>query len=132
MLQKSSNQSNSRAVSHQRDLHQVAKARVQQIVKAYRLKLGIYHQPLSFAKFANELEKSVRSLGIGVSYQSVKNWEDGVHLPDHFFVIQLSIHAPDGSWQNEFAKDVLAAQWPELYEPVSEIGKHALQQLQQN
>jgi len=49
-----------------------------------------------------------------------------VFHPDHAFIMQLSIHAPKGSWQRTFAFDLLAAQWPELYEPASEIGKSVL------
>ncbi len=54
MLQKFINQDNVGSNGHQKDLHQVAKDRVQQIVKAYRLKLGVNRKPLSFAKFAGE------------------------------------------------------------------------------
>ena len=100
---------------------------VQQIVQAHRLKLGARRRPLSFAKFAAGLTDVVESYGLSVSYQSIKNWEDGVYRPDYAFIMQLSIHAPQGSWQRAFALDLLAAQWPELYEPVNEIGRRILQ-----
>ena len=99
----------------------------QQVVWAYRLKLGIRRRPLSFAKFAAGLTDVVEPYGLSISYQSIKNWEDGVYRPDYAFIMQLSIHASAASWQRAFALDLLAAQWPELYEPVSEIGKRVLQ-----
>ena len=100
---------------------------IQQIVRAHRLKLGARRRPLSFAKFAAALTDVVESYGFSISYQSIKNWEDGVFRPDHALIMQLSIHAPQGSWQRAFAFDLLAAQWPELYKPGSEIGKRVLQ-----
>lgn len=99
---------------------------IQQIVWAHRQKLGARRRPLSYAKFASALTDVVDSYGFSISYQSIKNWEDGVHRPDHAFIMQLSIRAPKGSWQRTFAFDLLAAQWPELYEPASEIGKSVL------
>lgn len=101
---------------------------IQQIVRAHRLKLGARRRPLSFAKFAVALTDVVESYGFSVSYQSIKNWEDGVFRPDYAFIMQLSIHAPQGSWQRAFASDLLAAQWPELYKPGSEIGERLIQQ----
>ena len=101
---------------------------VQQIVQAHRLKLGARRRPLSFAKFAAGLTDVVESYGLSVSYQSIKNWEDGVFRPDHAFIMQLSIHAKKDSWQRSFAFDLLAAQWPELYKPGSEIGERLIQQ----
>ena len=131
MLQKFANRK-SECIPPTKYSNQLAKERIQQIVKAYRLKLSGNHKPLSFAKFAGELEKCVLSLGIRVSYQSVKNWEDGVHRPDDAFVLHLLNCSKPGTWQHSFAKDLLAAQWPQLYEPASEIGKQVLQQIQQN
>ena len=101
---------------------------VQQVVWAHRLKLGARRRPLSFAKFAAGLTDVVESYGLSISYQSIKNWEDGVFRPDHAFIMQISIHAPKGSWQRAFAFDLLAAQWPELYKPGSEIGERLIQQ----
>jgi len=96
--------------------------RVQRIVLAYRLQLGRRGRPLSFARFAAGLNDIVEPYGLSISYQSIKNWEDGVHLPDQAFILRLSICAPAGSWQSAFAMDLLAALWPELYQPVSEAG----------
>lgn len=85
---------------------------------------------MSFARFAQALNQSVNHLGISVSYQTVKNWDDGVYRPNFFFIQQLANHAVEGSWQRAFAMDVLAVQWPELYQPGSEIGEKLCQHKQ--
>jgi len=96
-------------------------SRVNHIVRAHRLQLGRRGRPLSFARFAAGLSNIVEPYGLSISYQSIKNWEDGVHLPDQAFILRLSICAPAGSWQRAFALDLLAALWPELYKPGGEI-----------
>lgn len=102
---------------------------IQRIVFAYRQELGGYSRPLSFAKFAMGLNDAVSPLGLSISYQSIKNWEDGIYRPDYAFIMQLSIHAPAGSWQRSFAIDLLATQFPGLYQPSSEIGKPNFEQV---
>jgi hypothetical protein len=93
------------------------------VVRIYRYSLGKQGRPLSYLKFANALNEPVSQLGISVTYQAVKFWEDGIHSPDFFFSVQLANHAPRESWQRTFAMDVLSVQWPDLYQPGSEIGE---------
>ncbi len=102
------------------------------LVQYYRRKLGSEHRALPFMQFAHQLNSAVEVMGMGVSYQTIKNWEDGVHRPDYFFTIQLANHAPEGSWQRAFAMDLLAVQWPMLYEPGSEIGEKYSKEILQN
>lgn len=101
--------------------------RTRLVVSKYRSRLGIKGKPLSFARFAKAVSQPVQSIGLSVSYQTVKNWEDGIYRPDYFFTLQLANHAPAGTWQHAFALDILAVQWPELYQPGSEIGARLLQ-----
>jgi len=92
----------------------------------------MHKRPLSFARFAEELNQTVQHLGLQVSYQTVKNWEDGIHRPDYFFTMQLANHASRQSWQHDFALDLLAVQWPDLYSEGSEVAQHILQKASKN
>ena len=103
-----------------------ARLLTRQVVRKYRARLGVRKHPLSFARFAEELSRPIQHLGLKVSHQTVKNWEDGLHRPDYFFTQQLANHAPQRSWQRAFAMDLLAVQWPDLYAPASEIGQRVL------
>jgi hypothetical protein len=96
------------------------------VVQAYRQRLGWKTRPLSFPQFAEQLNQYTAHLGLSVSYQTIKNWADGRHRPDYFFIQQLANHAPAESWQHAFAMDMLAVQWPELHQPGSEIGANII------
>jgi len=98
-----------------------------QVVRKYRAQLGAHKRPLSYARFAGELNQAVQHLGLQVSYQTIKNWEDGLHRPDYFFIMQLANHTQQQSWQREFAIDLLAVQWPALYPEGSEVAQRILQ-----
>ena len=102
------------------------------LVQHYRKVLGFQQKALPFVQFARQLNDVVEALGLRVSYQTIKNWEDGIHRPDYFFTLQLANHAPEGSWQRAFAMDLLAVQWPMLYEPGSEIGEKYSKEILQN
>lgn len=102
------------------------------IVYAYRKKLGSQGKLLPLMQFAEALSESVAHLHLHVSYQTIKNWEDGIHRPDYFFTMQLASHAPAGSWQRAFALDILSVQWPKLYPPGSEIGERYTKELLQS
>lgn len=93
------------------------------IVYAYREKLGSRGKLLPLIQFAKALSESVAQIHLQVSHQTIKNWEDGVHRPDYFFMMQVASHAPEGSWQRAFAMDILSVEWPKLYPPGSEIGE---------
>jgi hypothetical protein len=102
------------------------------VVQNYRQRLGSAKKTLPFVQFAHQLNAFAEIVGLSVSYQSIKNWEDGIHRPDYFFTLQIANHAPEGSWQRAFAMDLLAVQWPMLYEPGSEIGERYTKELLQN
>ena len=92
------------------------------VVQAYRLQMGPGTRPLSCARFAEALRQSVPQLNLQVSPQTIRNWARGVHCPNFFFTLKLADHALQGTWQQAFARDLLAVQWPTLYEPGSDIG----------
>ena len=75
-----------------------------EIVRWYRQEHGLKNRPLSFARFADELSQ----FGQKVSYQTIKNWEDGVHAPEAIFIIKLANRAPPHTWQHAFAQEILA------------------------
>lgn len=97
------------------------------VVRKYRARLGTHKRPLSYARFADELNQAIQHLELQVSYQTIKNWEDGLHRPNYFFIMQLANHASQQSWQRGFAMDILSVQWPDLYPASSEIARHILQ-----
>ncbi|MGD8456080.1 MAG: hypothetical protein PVF83_06830 [Anaerolineales bacterium] len=98
---------------------------VADIVYAYRQILGENGHPLSLRDFAVALNQILADLGEGVSYQTIKNWEDRAHLPHLYYMIYISINAPN-DWRRDFAVDILSALRPNLYQPVSDIGHWAL------
>jgi hypothetical protein len=98
---------------------------VAQIVRDYRVLVGTSEQQATLRAFAALLSEVLDSLGRAISYQSIKNWEDGRHLPDAFLMVRLA-EAGRYDWRGDFARDVLAALFPESYEPASEIGRRAV------
>ncbi len=79
--------------------------RTKAIVARYRREMGTGDRPLSFAQFAQLLG----SFGQKISYQSIKNWEDGVHAPDAIFLVHLLDSASTDTWQWRFAWEILTA-----------------------
>lgn len=77
------------------------------IVNEYRIKLGKQGKPLSYAQFAWQLRTCVRKNGLSVSYQTIKNWADGIHCPEYFFITALAHSASEGSWQKMLALEIL-------------------------
>ena len=71
----------------------------------YRLEIGAGDRALSFTRFAQQLG----TFGQKISYQSIKNWEDGVHAPDGIFLVHLLDAAPTDTWQWRFAWEILTA-----------------------
>lgn len=98
---------------------------IAQIVRDYRVLVGTSARQTSLRGFAEALSEALEALGRHISYQSVKNWEDGRHLPDAFLMVRLA-EAGRYDWRGDFARDVLAALFPEHYEPASEIGRRAV------
>lgn len=88
-----------------------------QIVKTYRTE-----QEATLRAFADSLsERAPQS----VTHQTVKNWEDGRHIPSASYLLSLALHHND--WRRDFAFDGLAALKPDLYQPVTRIA-HSNQQ----
>lgn len=99
---------------------------VSQIVREYRILAGTSAREATLRAFANSLSEALEGIGRQISYQSIKNWEDGRYLPDAFSMLRL-FQAARYDWRGDFACDILAALYPESYEPVSEIGRRALE-----
>lgn len=76
------------------------------IVQAYRSSQG-----LSLRDFADQLG--------GISYQSVKNWEDGASNANYYYLLSLALTR--NGWVRDFAFNSLAALRPDLYEPVTDL-----------
>lgn len=102
-----------------------ARRAVSDIVYAYRHLMGEDGAPLSLRAFAAELNHVLAEMEDSISHQTIKNWEDRVHLPRVYFMIQVGIMAPH-DWRRDFAQDILAALRPNLYQPASEIGRVAM------
>lgn len=98
---------------------------VAQIVEQYRILAGTSEKRASLRQFAETLTEALHPLGRRVSYQSVKNWQDRLYLPDAFGMLRLA-QAARYDWRGDFATDILAALDPSNYLPVSEIGRRAL------
>ena len=79
-------------------------ARTKAIVAWYRREVSATERPLSYQQFARQL-----STYAAISYQSIKNWEDGVHAPDMIYLTHILDAAPEGSWQRQFAWEIIHA-----------------------
>lgn len=98
---------------------------VAQIVREYRILVGSSAREAPLRAFAGSLSEALAPLGARVSYQSIKNWEDGRYLPDAFCMLRLA-QAAGFDWRGDFAGDILAALFPENYAPLTEIGRRAV------
>lgn len=103
-----------------------ARRAVADIVFAYRYLVGEPGAPLSLRAFAESLNEVLAQLDESISHQTIKNWEDRVHLPRVYFVLQMEMISPP-DWRRDFCKDMLAALRPRLYKPVTEIGRSAME-----
>lgn len=102
-----------------------AKRAVAQIVEEYRVLSGSSARQATLRAFANNLSDALSAVGRAVSYQSVKNWQDRRYLPDGYLMLRLA-QAGSHDWRGEFAADILAAIYPDSYEPATEIGRRAI------
>jgi transcriptional regulator with XRE-family HTH domain len=91
---------------------------VRKIVSEYRKQRGE-----SLRDFAKALTDGLKE-GDQVSYQTIKNWEDGIHQPKFDFLLTLVMTLRD--WRSDFAFDVLSAMKPEIYPPATSIGENAV------
>ncbi len=103
-----------------------ARRAVSDIVFAYRYLAGDEGAPLSLRTFAEQLNEVLAHFDESVSHQSIKNWEDRVHLPRVYILVQIEMNAP-ADWRRDFARDMLAALRPKFYTPVTEIGRRAME-----
>lgn len=99
------------------------KRAISDLVFAYRHIHGNRQRPLSFRDFAEQCNLGGVNTRFEISYQTVKNWEDRVHLPRMSFLIHLAF-AVEG-WQSEFALDAIAMMRPKLFKPTTFIGIRA-------
>jgi len=106
------------------------KRAIAEIVKSYRRMQRRRGRVLSLRDFSRSLSAALIPLGGNLSHQSVRNWEKQVHLPDQFTMRQIADHSGPG-WQQDFARDVLAALDPENHSPATVVGKRALQNHQE-
>jgi hypothetical protein len=102
-----------------------AKRAVAQIVEEYRVLSGSSAKQATLRAFAGNLSDALVAMGRKVSYQSVKNWQDRRYLPDGYLMLRLA-QAGSHDWRGEFASDILAAIYPDSYEPATEIGRRAI------
>ena len=98
---------------------------ISQIVREYRILAGNSEREATLRAFAGSLSEALQPTGRRISYQSIKNWGDGRYLPDPFAMLRLA-QAAKYDWRGDFAADILAALFPEAYEPHTEIGRRAL------
>ena len=101
-----------------------ARRAVAEIVYAYRQVMGADGAPLSLRAFARALNPALEVFGDSVSHQTIKNWEDRVHLPRTYFIIQIGVQSPN-DWRRDFSQDILSALRPDLSQPATEIGRLA-------
>lgn len=110
--------------------HLQSKRAVSDIVFAYRQVYGTQNQPLSYRELADAINPYISLENRHITYQTLKNWEDRLHLPRPGLVMHLAFNASD--WQRAFAEDLLAALRPDLYRPASYIGARALKRSRQD
>lgn len=60
-------------------------------------------------KYRSEQKANLREFGelLGVSYQTIKYWEDGVNVPSRYFLLALAMRHND--WRKDFALDAIQA-----------------------
>lgn len=96
------------------------------VVLGYRKAQGSGEKPLPLRDFARELSAPLIPLQLGVTFQAVSKWEKGKAIPKSEFLHVLTVMAAPFSWQWQFAQDLKAAIFPEVHEPVGEVGKRVL------
>ena len=100
------------------------KKAISEIVAEYR-KLQGEGRMMPLRAFAEELSEVIRDIGLTISHQSIKNWQDRSHLPKTFIILQIKLNSPM-DWRRDFAQDILAVLNPDIYQPASLIGVRAI------
>lgn len=50
-----------------------------------------------------------------ISYQTIKDWEDGNYLPRYYTILPIALHYDD--WRRQMALEILSVLKPELHNP---------------
>ena len=66
----------------------------------------------SLREFAADLSSNMPK---SISYQTIKNWEDGATKPGYYEILAIALQNDD--WRRQFALEILAVLKPELYKP---------------
>jgi len=91
---------------------------IQKIVSVYRKQ-----KCSSLRDFARDLSDGLNKED-QVTYETIRNWERGEYKPNFGLLMTLVMKTRD--WRMDFAFDILAAMRPEIYEPMTQIGRDAL------
>lgn len=75
------------------------------IIRKYRQRAG-NGESVSYRRFAEELAPYMRLQSI--SFQTIHAWEGKQRRPSAARLKELQLWAPPGSWQKEFAEEMLA------------------------
>jgi hypothetical protein len=62
-----------------------------------------YRGEKSLREFAAEVSEKLPD---PITYQTIKNWEDGAFKPSYYFMLAVAMHNDD--WRREFALEILA------------------------
>ena len=103
-----------------------ARRAVADIVYAYRYLAGENGKPLSLRAFAESYTEILAPFDESISHQTVKNWEERMHLPRVSFIVLAELASPP-DWRRDFSRDMLSALRPKLYKPATEIGRIAME-----
>jgi len=71
-----------------------------------------YRNQKSLREFAADLSSKMPE---SISYQTIKNWEDGATKPGYYEILAIALQNED--WRRQFALEILAVLKPELYQP---------------
>jgi hypothetical protein len=70
-----------------------------------------YRGEKSLREFAADLSSKMEE---PITYQTIKNWEDGINKPAYYFILAVALKYDD--WRRQFALDILAVLKPEYYQ----------------
>jgi len=71
-----------------------------------------YRGEKSLRDFASDLSSKMPE---SISYQTIKNWEDGATKPRYYEISAIALQNED--WRRQFALEILAVLRPDLYKP---------------
>ena len=85
--------------------------------------IDIVKQSISLIVIRHRGQKSLREFAAdlsckmpeSISYQTIKNWEDGATKPGYYEILAIALQNDD--WRRQFALEILAVLKPELYQP---------------